>query len=524
MKSIYFTEAHEMFRETVRQFLEKEVAPVADEWERQKRIPREIWEKMGKEGLLGIPFPAAYGGMEADFFFSVAFLEELPRSRMGGFVASVGVHEYMAAEYLHKFGNEPQKQAYLVPAIQGKKIGALAITEPNAGSDVAAIRTRAVRKGNYYVLNGAKTFITNGLYGDFIVLAAKTDPDAGASGISLFIVDREAPGLSARNLDKIGWHASDTAELTLEDVRIPASRLIGRENEGFYYIMECFQLERLVAAITAVGGAQQCLNITLKYIHEREAFSRPLAKFQVIRHELAEMEAELEAARQLTYHVCWMHQQNIPAIRECSMAKLITTELAVKIADRCLQFFGGYGYMDEYLISRIYRDARVGTIVGGTSEIMREIIARILVDGQEYRPKREPSAEANAGEQAPAPKSEPAVKQKEPCPKTAREIVLSLPQRFRPEKAGKFQTMAHFDISGPQGGQFTVIIENGKCRVKEGLLGEPCCVLKASDKTYTRVELGKLNAQTAVMTGKLKVSNLAEMMRFIKLFRPLKDL
>jgi len=534
MKSLYFTADHETFRDTVRQFLQKEVAPNAEKWEQERRIPGSIWKRMGDLGFLGINYPEAYGGTGADFFYSVAFLEELAHSTMGGFVAAVSVHEYMASEYLYRFGSDDLKKKYLIPAIIGEKIGALAITEPNAGSDVAAIRTRAVRRGDHYIINGSKTFITNGVFGDFVLVAAKTDVDAGVGGISLILVDRGTAGFTARQLNKIGWHSSDTGELHFEDVMVPASNLIGEENRGFYYIMECFQLERLVGAIGSLGGACLCMEGTLKYITERQAFNKPLAKFQVIRHALADLKAELEAARCLTYHTAWLHSNREQVVQEASMAKLLTTELAKKMADTCLQFFGGYGYMDEYLISRMYRDSRVGTIVGGTSEIMREIIARIMIDQVSYPPAQETNAAKTVAAKKEEPKKaapkeplkappEMAKKEKETSlTTTAREIILALPARFQPEKAGDWETVFHFDLSGSGGGEFTVRIKGGACDVESGLKGEAKCIVKASDNTYRDIELGKANPEVAFMMGKIKISNLSEMMQFTKMFKRFK--
>lgn len=513
MRSLYFTTDHEMFRHTVRQFIEKEVVPNAEEWEKNQRIPRSIWSRMGDLGFLGINYPEKYGGTGADFFYSVVFLEEIPRSTMGGFAAAVSVHEYMAAEYIYRFGSEELKQNYLIPSIMGKKIGALAITEPNTGSDVAAIGTRAVRQGDHYIINGSKTFITNGVFGDFIVTATKTDTEAGAGGISLILVDKDTPGFSSRQLHKMGWHCSDTGELTFEDARVPVTNLIGEENRGFYYIMECFQLERLVSAIGSISGAFLGLESTLKYIKERQAFKRPLAKFQVIRHALADLKTELEAARQLTYYTAWLHSQGETAVDYSSMAKLLTSELAKKTADVCLQFFGGYGYMDEYLISRMYRDVRVGTIVGGTSEIMREIISRIMIDQVDYQSAQERKEKKEA--QPEATKAEPVV----PIPQTAAEILQSLPKRFLPEKAGDWETIFHFDISGPEGGPFTVNIKKGRCTVEPGITGEAKCTVTVSDKVYQDIELGKMKAEVAFMTGKIRMSDLGEMMQFTKVFQ-----
>lgn len=519
MHSPYFTQDHELFRQTVREFLKNEVKPHADEWEQAQRIPRSIWQKMGELGFLGINFPEKYGGAEADFFYSVVFLEELGRTALGGFAAAVAVQQYMATAHIFNVGSEELKQQYLTPSIQGQKIGALAITEPNTGSDVSAIRTCAVRNGKHYIVNGSKTFITNGVYGDFATVAVKTEPEAGVDGVSLIVIDCDANGFSARKLKKMGWHCSDTAEVSFDEVCVPAANLIGQENMGFYYIMESFQLERLVAAAQSIGGCEYCLEITLKYITEREAFGRPVAKFQAIRHRMADLATELEAARQLTYHAAWLYDKGEHAVKECSMAKLLTTELSNKIVDACLQFFGGYGYMAEYEISRLYRDARIGTIVGGTSEIMREIIAKMMMDGMQYDTIYEKEKHEKQGKDQEETMGPQSGKQLE----TATEILETLPRRFNPEKAGDYHAVFHFDLSGNDGGQFTVKIEEGKCEVKNGLHGEPNCVVKSKAKTYRNIEYGKLNPQTAFLMGKVKVSNIPEMLQFAKMFRPLTE-
>jgi alkylation response protein AidB-like acyl-CoA dehydrogenase len=305
---------------------------------------------------------------------------------MGGFCASVTVQQFMATQHIYKFGSEALKERYLVPSIQGRFVGALAVTEPDTGSDVAAIRTRAVRDGDAYVVNGTKTFITNGAEGSFFTLAVKTSEQAGAGGVSLLAVDSDAQGVTvARRLEKLGLHASDTAELAFEDVRVPVANLVGQENAGFYYLMEAFQLERLVSAGISTGSGQVCLEKTLEYMKERKVFGKPLVRFQALTHRLAQLAAELEAARQLVYHAAWLLDRGSPPVRECTMAKLVASELASRIADACLQCFGGYGYMEEYPMARLLRDARSGTIVAGTSEVMREIISRIMVEDQPER-------------------------------------------------------------------------------------------------------------------------------------------
>jgi alkylation response protein AidB-like acyl-CoA dehydrogenase/putative sterol carrier protein len=556
--SPYFTPEHDAFRNTVRQFIAREVAPIAPQWEKDEQIPRSMWKRLGELGFLGVNLPEDFGGTGADFFYSVVLLEELARSNCASFAGSVSVHEYMAMEYIRKFGSGELKFRYLKPGVAGEKIGAIAVTEPNAGSDVAAIRTKAVRDGDTYILNGSKTFITNGHYGDFIIVAAKTSPDAGAAGISLFLVDRGAMGFSSRKLKKIGMHASDTAELTFDNVRVPQSHLVGEENKGFYYIMQCFALERLVGAVISIGGIEQMLDTTLRYASEREAFGKPLAKFQVIRHTMADLKSRLEAVRQLTYNSAWLYARGEEAVQYCAMAKLLATELAKETADVCLQVFGGYGYMEEYPISRAFCDARVGTIVGGTSEIMREIIAKFLVDGVSYgpaaksqdkpapppretaAPKAPPAApqpakaaepeapKAPAAEQRPAEpaaEKQPAPKKEEAkagAPETAADIIRSFTDRFRPEKAGDYAAVFHFDMSGSGGGQFSVTIGNGACSVEPGLQGQAKCVVQAAASTYCDIEFGRTNAEMAFMTGKIKISNVGEMMRFVKLFNRVK--
>ena len=385
MSSQYFNQDHKLFRQSVRQFIEKEVIPNASTWESERQIPKSIFQKMGDLGYLGINFSEDYGGTNADLWYSVVFLEEIARSTMGGFSTAVSVHQYMAINHIAKIGSSFLKEKYLIPAIAGEKIAALGISEPNAGSDVSAILTTAVRDGDEYVINGSKTFITNGTYGDFITLTCKTNTSAGANGVSLIVVDLNAEGISRTKLNKMGWHSSDTAEISFDNVRVPVTHLIGQENAGFYYLMESLQLERLVAAIMAVAGSELSLELTIQYLHERETFGRPIAKYQAIRHKIAEMATEVAVAREFVYSTCWKFTQGEVMVKECSMAKLFTSELAKRVADGCLQFFGGFGYIEDYPICRIYRDARVGTIAGGTSEIMKEIISKIVVDGAAYQ-------------------------------------------------------------------------------------------------------------------------------------------
>ena len=537
MASIYFTEEHELFRQSVRQFIETEVVPRANEWEEKQQIDKAIWKRMGDLGFLGINFPEEYGGTNADFFNTVVLLEEVARCTMGGFAAAHGVHQYMSTAHLLKTGSAELKKKYLPKAISGETWGSLAISEPNAGSDVAAIKTTAVRVGDEYIINGSKTFITNGYYGDFVTLACKTAPEQGMSGISLLMVDQNIPGFKTNKLKKMGWHSSDTAELFFDNVRVPASNLIGEENKGFYYIMESFQLERLVAGIGGVSGAQHCLELTLKYIAEREAFGRPIKKFQVLRHKLVDLATEIEAARQLVYQAAWLFSKGEMAVKECSMIKLLATELGKKVADECLQCFGGYGYMEEYTIARMYRDARVGTIVGGTSEIMKEILAKIVIDDVQY--KSAYGSKSDVRSQKSEVSSQPQTiqttnssniqnnsnnnNQKSNKMEKASEIIKSLPQRFKADKAAGVNTRFHFEIEGETGGHFTAIVVDGVCTVEDGLNGEPKCVVRAKAVDYEDVELGRTNPQMAVMMGKIKISNLGEMMGFVNYFQRLTE-
>ena len=385
MKSRYFTEEHELFRQSLRAFLEKEAVPFIDEWEAGGRIPRDIWKKMGQMGFLGLSYPEAFGGANLDFFFYVVFNEEIGRINSGGFIITQQVVQYMSGPYILKYGSEQLKQKYLPGIISGDLISSIGITEPGAGSDVQNIQTRAIRQGNYYLVNGAKTFITNGVYGDFIVTVVKTQPEAGSAGISLLVIDRNAEGVSARKLKKLGWHASDTAELNFDNVKVPVENLIGEEGQGFYYLMNGLQLERLCFIPGSVSSMECAIGGALQYMSERRAFGRPLDKFQILRHRIAQLASEVEALKAFSYHCCQIYAEGIYDVKLCSMAKLICTELHEKVATQCLQFYGGYGYMEEYPMARMYRDVRVGTIGGGSSEIMREIISKIVIDSTDYK-------------------------------------------------------------------------------------------------------------------------------------------
>lgn len=526
--SLFFNEDHELFRQSVRQFVDAEVKPHADQWEREQRIPRQVWQRMGELGFLGINHGEAYGGSNNDFFYSVVLLEECARSGLAGFAAAHSVHQYMATAHISKAGSESLKQRYLPGAIDGTKWGALAVSEPGAGSDVANIRTTAKREGDHYILNGQKTFITNGVYGDFVTVAVKTDPAAGPAGISLIVVDHGTPGFTARKLEKMGWHSSDTGELFFDNVKVPASNLVGQEGQGFYYIMESFQLERLVGGIAACAGAELVLETTLKYIREREAFGKKLQKFQTIRHTLSDLATEIEACKALVYQTSWKFDKGIFAVKECSMVKLLGTELGKKAADVCLQYFGGYGYMESFPMARMYRDARVGTIVGGASEIMREIISKVVIDGVSYESAYK-AMKQQAEENIPAQNSviESSIdktlnnKNMSATPETAKDIIMSLPNRLKKEKAEGIESTFHFHIEGERGGKFTVEVKEQTVVVTEGHDGEASCVVTTTDVVYEDTELGRINPQMAVMMGKIKISNLDEMMKFVGLFQRL---
>jgi acyl-CoA dehydrogenase len=386
MNTMYFTEEHEFFRKSFQDFLQKEVVPHIEKWEETGTIERFIWEKMGEMGYFGISYPQEYGGLDLDIFYLVIYLEELQKINSGGFAAAMWVHPYLAMTHIKAEGSEEIKQKYLPPSISGKKMGCLCISEPFGGSDVSGMRTTAVRDGDEYVINGSKTFITNGMYSDYLVVSAKTHPELGNKGISMFIIDRETPGISATKLNKLGWRASDTAEIAFDNVRIPASNLLGEEKKGFSYLMEALALERLVMAINAHARSEWALEYTVQYMKERSAFGKSLTKFQALRHRVAQMASEIEMCKAFNYTTAQRLGANEYVVKEASMAKLVSTKIADEVAYECLQLLGGYGYIEEYPMARNLRDSRLGPIGGGTSEILREIIAKIVIDGKDYKP------------------------------------------------------------------------------------------------------------------------------------------
>jgi acyl-CoA dehydrogenase len=377
-----FTDEHEMLRKTIRAFVEKEVAPRVDEWEEAGRIPKTFWRRLGALGLLGLEFPVEYGGAGGDFFSSVVLGEEMARCRSGGVAFSVLVHTDMSSPWLARFGTEAQKRAYLPGIIRGETVCALGITEPGAGSDMAAVATRAVRAGDHYALTGAKTFITNGVHADLYFVAARTgaaSPARRHDGLSMFLVERGLPGFRVgRALDKMGMRASDTAELVLDECPVPARNLLGAEGRGFQQLAAGLQRERILAAVLALSGAAQALEDTIAYLQTRHAFGGPLADKQALRHRVADMATEIEAARQLVYRAAALHAAGDECVAAVSMAKLFATEAANRVAYHAVQLHGGYGYMRELPVERFFRDVRLWTIASGTSEMMREIIARRL--------------------------------------------------------------------------------------------------------------------------------------------------
>ena len=375
---IYFTEEHRQFRDNLRRYIDQEIVPRAAPWEDAGMVPRAVMRQMGELGYLGIRYPEAYGGSGLDTVYSAILAEELGRSTYGGYAVTVTVHTDMASPHLANFGTPEQLQRYLPSLIRGEKVCAVAVTEPDAGSDVARIRTRAVRDGDHWVINGSKMFITNGVHGDLYFVGAKTDPTAkGSRGISIFIVEKGTPGFRVgRALKKSGWLCSDTAELVFENCRIPAANLLGGENKGFYQIMRNFQNERMVIGAQAMGEAARAIEMTVDYVRERKAFGATLWDKQAIRQRLAMRAAQVEAGRALVYHAAWLDAQGKDCVKEVSMVKALCGELVNEVLYDCQQFHGGFGYMHETTIARMVRDARVEAIGGGATEVMLEEVAK----------------------------------------------------------------------------------------------------------------------------------------------------
>jgi acyl-CoA dehydrogenase len=375
-----FTEEHEQLRQTISRWVTAEIVPHVVEWEAAREFPRELYSRAGELGFLGLKYPVALGGQGGDYVHDAVWAEELAASgASGGVGAGLGAHTGIATPPIFKFGTPDQHERFLRPAIRGDRICALGITEPGAGSDVASIRTEARRVDGGYVVNGSKTFITNGVRADVLVCACKTTEAGGHQGISFLLLEREMPGYEvARKLEKMGWHSSDTGELSFTDVEVPAENLLGGENEGFYLIMQNFAWERLLMALGATGAMRRLLEVAISYAGEREAFGRPIGKFQAIRHKIAEIGVKAEVGRALSYHALRRYVDGEDVIADVTKAKLYTQRACVEVADEVLQILGGYGYMREYGVERALRDARLGPIGGGTDEVMKEILGKQL--------------------------------------------------------------------------------------------------------------------------------------------------
>lgn len=375
----YYTQEHQIFRESVRRYFEKEVTPNADTWEKEGMVPKEAWKKFGAQGFLCPWLPEEYGGSGADFLYSFILVEELARTHCGGFFFPL--HSDIIVPYIFTYGNDEQKKKWLPGCVTGDCITALAMTEPGTGSDLAAIKTTAVKDGDSYVINGQKTFISNGINCDLVIVAARTDLNAASpyEGMSLIVVEDGTPGFEkGRKLEKIGLHSQDTSEMAFVDCKVPASNLLGAEGQGFYFLMEKLQQERLVCAMGSQVGAEEALRVTIEYTKTREAFGRPISRFQYISFELAKMATEVEVGRAFLESLIIDHLQGRKDVKKASMAKYWICEMLNRVVGQCVQFHGGYGYMEEYPIARMFRDARVQTIYAGTSEIMLLIISRQL--------------------------------------------------------------------------------------------------------------------------------------------------
>jgi acyl-CoA dehydrogenase len=374
-----FTDEHEQLRDSIRRFVAAELRPHVAEWEDAEWFPNDVFTRMGELGYLGLKYPEQYGGQGGDYLHDAVLAEELTGAGSGGLSAGIGAHIGIATPPIWKFGTEDQKQRFLAPAIRGERIAALGITEPGAGSDVAGIRTFAGKVDGGYVVNGSKTFITNGVRADFVVTAVKTTEDGGHQGLSFMVLEKEMEGYAvSKKLEKLGWRASDTAELAFDDVFVPDENLLGEENKGFYLIMANFQWERLVMALGSVASMARMVDRSVAYASERTAFGRPIGQHQAIRHKIAEMAVKHEASRSLTYHALRLFTSGQDALREVTQAKLLSQRAAYEVADDALQIHGGAGYMKEYEIERAVRDTRLGPIGGGTDEVMKEILGKQL--------------------------------------------------------------------------------------------------------------------------------------------------
>ena len=375
---LYFNEDHQALRSVVRRFVDQEINPNMDDWEEHGLPSHDLMLKMGELGLLGITYNPDVGGQGLDYWFDLVFLEELGRIQGVGVQGAIADQTHMATPALHEFGSDYLKESYLRPAVEGRMVAAIAVTEPGAGSDVAALKTRAVLKDGRYVINGSKIFITNGVEADFVVLLARTSDEPGYHSFSLLVVPKKTPGfMVGRKLDKVGWRSSDTAELFFDDVKVPEENLIGLEGEGFIYQMRQFQHERFAALPMTYTAASEIIRMTVEYISQRMVFGKPLIKMQVLRHRLAEWRAEIETLKTLAYHITKLKVAGVDVTREVTIGKMLSGKLIRKVTDGCLQMFGGMGFMNESLISRYWRDSRAASIAGGADEVMTELLARL---------------------------------------------------------------------------------------------------------------------------------------------------
>lgn len=377
--SRYYTPEHEEKRKEIKAFFNQEVQPNIDQWEKEQHIPKSIWKKMGEKGYLGFGFPKEYGGTNRDFWYNVLLVEEVSKIRSGGFNAAFGITQ-MALPYIYKYGSDFLKEKYLKPVVLGDMNCCMAITEPGGGSDVANAKTVAVKEGDYYIVNGSKTFITNGILGDFFVTVVKTDPNAGFAGFSLLIIDANAEGVTKNPIHKMGWHASDTAELGFNNVKVPVENLIGTEGSGFFYLMGGLQYERLSMALGSINDAVNALDYTI----QQKAKLLKGADNQQKRHDLAQMVADVELSKQFVYQCCKNHEEGEYMVLECSIAKVNATALADKIIIKCIEIMDELGVREDHFLARMYRDSRIGTIGGGSQEIMFEIISKMVIDDKKY--------------------------------------------------------------------------------------------------------------------------------------------
>lgn len=499
MNAYYFTEEHELFRQSLRTFFEKEAIPNIDKWEEERKTPREIWKKMGEMGFLGLSYPEKYGGMGLDFFYDVVFNEELGRCNSGGFAITQQVVQYMSGPYILKYGSERLKEKYLPGIISGELISSIGISEPGAGSDVQNIQTKAIKEGDYYIVNGSKTFITNGVYGDFVVTVVKTDPSQGAKGVSLLVIEQSMEGVSTRKLKKLGWHSSDTAEISFDNVKVPVENLVGEEGRGFYYLMNGLQLERICGLPAGVAAMEKAIEVSLQYMSERQAFGRSINRFQVLRHRIAQMASEIESLKAFVYTCSKMYADGIYDVKLCSMAKLLCSELSEKVATQCLQFFGGYGFMEEYPMARMYRDVRVGTIGGGSSEIMREIISKMIIEDVGYKAAPRTDKVANTGSGKGKVINKKSSRNGEGEIASFDSIVGNIQQQASSAKPlGK-------TLKFNMGDQQLFIDGTGEANVVSTGNADADCTVNVSMADFQSLVNGQLNPMSAFMSGKIRV-------------------